>query len=211
MSPRAPSETADRPPVRRSQEQRKAETRAALLAAAASLFAEQGVEAVSVDAVADAAGRTSGAVYAHFGSKHGLLLALLDDWRQALLSVVGRELERADTVEQRLQAVASDVVVNPSEDTRRLMALERELWRLAGRDGHVADAMRERAMDARARLAAGFASWMADGLIDPDRDPEALATAFRALVVGLEMQQRVDAALDVKTATGVLSLLVGSP
>jgi len=62
----------------RTQEERKAETRSRLLAAAAELFADHGVDAVSVDAVAEAAGRTSGAVYAHFGSKQGLLLALLD-------------------------------------------------------------------------------------------------------------------------------------
>ncbi|MGH9206548.1 MAG: helix-turn-helix domain-containing protein, partial [Acidimicrobiales bacterium] len=55
--------------VPQTQEERKAETRARLLAAAADLFAGQGIEAVSVDAVAEAAGRTSGAVYAHFGSK----------------------------------------------------------------------------------------------------------------------------------------------
>ena len=64
------------------QQDRKADTRARLVAAAAECFAERGVDAVSVDAVADAAGRTSGAVYAHFGSKQGLVLAVLDQWRQ---------------------------------------------------------------------------------------------------------------------------------
>ena len=67
----------------RTQQERKAETRARLLAAAADLFADQGIDAVSVDAVAEAAGRTSGAVYAHFGSKQGLLLALLDSWKDS--------------------------------------------------------------------------------------------------------------------------------
>ena len=60
-----------------SQEQRKAETRQRLLDAAALLFAERGIEAVSIDTVAEAADRTSGAVYAHFGGKDGVLLASL--------------------------------------------------------------------------------------------------------------------------------------
>ncbi len=72
--------------VSQTQQERKAETRARLLAAAAELFADQGIDAVSVDAVAEAAGRTSGAVYAHFGSKQGLLLALLDSWKDSVLA-----------------------------------------------------------------------------------------------------------------------------
>ena len=47
-----------------TQEQRKAETRQRLLDAAAILFAERGIDAVSIDAIAEAADRTSGAVYA---------------------------------------------------------------------------------------------------------------------------------------------------
>ena len=124
----------------RTQEERKAETRARLLDAAATLFAEHGIDAVSVDAVADEAGRTSGSVYAHFGSKQGLLLALLDEWAHSLVTVIAAEFELATTVEDRLRAVAVNVVTNPSDQTRRLLLLERELWlrgaRPRGRRGH---------------------------------------------------------------------------
>ena len=61
-----------------TQEARKAETRQRLLDAAADLFATKGVHGVSLDAIAEAADRTTGAVYSHFGGKAGLLLALLD-------------------------------------------------------------------------------------------------------------------------------------
>ena len=111
----------------RTQEERKAETRARLLDAAATLFAERGVDAVSVDSVADAAGRTSGALYAHFGSKHGLLLALLDEWAHSLLAVIAAEFELAAGLEDRLRAVAANVITHPSDQTRRLLLLEREL------------------------------------------------------------------------------------
>src|ERR1044072_7332487 len=66
---------------RRTQDDRKADTRDRLLRSAAALFADRGVDAVSVDAVAEDADRTSGAVYAHFGSKQGLVTALLDAWK----------------------------------------------------------------------------------------------------------------------------------
>lgn len=199
----------ERPPSRRSHEQRKAETRARLLQAAAALLAERGVEAVSVDAVAEKAGRTSGAVYAHFGSKQGMLLALLDEWRQSLLAVVAAEFERTADLTGRLRAVARDVVVSPSDDTRRLMALERELWRTAARDRQVARAMRARAADAQSRMTRGFAAWKEAGLIDRTADPATMASAFRAMVAGLETAQRIDPVLDVDRATAALALVVG--
>jgi len=63
---------------RRTQAERRADTRARLLAAARRAFAERGYEGASVDYVGDLAGCTKGAVYDHFESKHGLFLALLD-------------------------------------------------------------------------------------------------------------------------------------
>lgn len=49
----------------RTQDERKAETRQRLLQAAGELIAERGVAGASVDALAEAAERTSGAIYAH--------------------------------------------------------------------------------------------------------------------------------------------------
>lgn len=55
-----------------------ARNRAAILAAAADLFAEHGVEAVSMDAIAAAAGVGKGTLFRRFGDKAGLAVALLD-------------------------------------------------------------------------------------------------------------------------------------
>ena len=176
----------------RTQEERKADTRARLLDAAATLFAARGIDAVSVDAVADAADRTSGAVYDHFGSKQGLLLALLDEWAHSLVTVIAAEFELAATVEDRLRAVAANVVTNPTDQTRRLLLLERELWLRATRDPDVAEAMRARSREAHDWLAKGFAAWIAEGLIDDGADPDVLATVFRALITGLEIDHRID-------------------
>jgi AcrR family transcriptional regulator len=199
--------------VPRTQEERKADTRARLLDAAATLFADRGIDTVSVDAVADAAGRTSGAVYAHFGSKQGLLLALLDEWAHSLMTVIAAEFELSATVEERLRAVASNVITDPTDQTRRLLLLERELWLRAARDPEVAAAMRARSREAHEWLTKGFATWTHEGLIGPVAPPELLATIFRALVVGMEMQQRIDpdaaSAADIVAALGFV-LDVGS-
>ena len=60
--------------------ERRARTRAQLLEAAACVYAERGVDAATLDQVAEEAGFTKGAVYDHFGSKENLLFALLDEF-----------------------------------------------------------------------------------------------------------------------------------
>jgi AcrR family transcriptional regulator len=194
---------------RRTQQQRKADTRARLLAAAADLFARHGVDAVSVDSVAEAAGRTSGAVYAHFGSKQALLMALLEEWSQSLVHLVAAEFERSSDVGDRLRAVAESVVVGPSEATRTMLMLERELWLRAARDREVARAMARRAAEAHDRMVRGFAHWIEQGILSSGQDAETLATAFRALVVGLEMEQHVSGRLDVDGAAAAMAAVLG--
>ena len=50
-----------------------------ILSAAGELFARDGVEAVTMDAVARAAGVSKGTVFSRFGSRAGLAMALLDE------------------------------------------------------------------------------------------------------------------------------------
>src|SRR5256886_5781347 len=61
-------------------QRRKAETRALLLQAGLSVFAERGIELATVDEVAQAAGFTKGAIYRQFPSKAGFLLALFEQY-----------------------------------------------------------------------------------------------------------------------------------
>jgi AcrR family transcriptional regulator len=65
-----------RVPVRRAEA--KEANRRALLAAATALIAREGA-GVRLDAIADAAGLTTGAIYSIFGSKSDLLVAVLAD------------------------------------------------------------------------------------------------------------------------------------
>lgn len=193
----------------RTQSERRAETRTRLLAAAAELFAERGVDAVSVDAVAGAAGRTSGAVYDHFGSKQGLVVALLDGWKHTLVAVIQAEFALSSTLEERLRAVAANLVVHPTDDTRRGRRLEQELWRRARHDPAIAEVLRARAREAEAWMARGFAAWIDQGLIPP-APPATLALAFRCAVEGLTIQHDLDPdRLDVDTAAAALAAVVG--
>lgn len=64
----------------------KAERRAALLTAAAQLFAERGFPRVSLDDLGAAAGVSGPAVYKHFASKQAVLAAILVDASEGLLA-----------------------------------------------------------------------------------------------------------------------------
>lgn len=64
---------------RKTREQAKAETREALIRAAGEVFSLRGFHGASLDEVADHAGYTKGAVYAHFNSKDDLYLAVLEN------------------------------------------------------------------------------------------------------------------------------------
>ncbi|WP_228647407.1 TetR/AcrR family transcriptional regulator [Microtetraspora sp. AC03309] len=61
-----------------------ARNRQKVLAAAAKLFREEGVEAVSMDAIAAEAGVGKGTLFRRFGDKSGLVAALLDDQERLL-------------------------------------------------------------------------------------------------------------------------------
>lgn len=65
-----------------------ARNRAAVLEAAARLFAEHGVAAVSMDQVAAAAGVGKGTIFRRFGDKSGLANALLDAREHALQEAI---------------------------------------------------------------------------------------------------------------------------
>jgi AcrR family transcriptional regulator len=61
-------------------QRRKSETRALLVEAGLTVFAERGLELATLDDVASAAGFTKGAIYRQFPSKGAFLLALFEQY-----------------------------------------------------------------------------------------------------------------------------------
>lgn len=83
-------------------------TREALVQAAERLFAEQGVEAPSVRSINAAAGLAPAAVHYHFGSKEGLLDAVVHRQGDAVVARIvelAEELLAAESVPSPLQLV----------------------------------------------------------------------------------------------------------
>lgn len=195
-----------------TQQERKAQTRALLLSAAADLFAEHGIDAVSVDAVAEAAGRTSGAVYAHFGSKQGLLLALLDWWKDSVLTMLLAEVAVTESPSGQLAAVWDNLAAPQDDELARWSLLEHELWLRAARDPEVADAIRVRNGEARRYSTRQVASWVSSVGARPVAGPEDMAVLIKALLTGLAMQRRLEPdTVSDDIALRALSALLGLP
>ena len=196
----------------RTQQERKADTRARLLTAAADLFADQGIDAVSVDSVAEAAGRTSGAVYAHFGSKQGLLLALLDAWKDSVLTVLLAEVAVSDSPAGQLAAVWSNLSGSSDDKSSRWPVLEQELWLRAARDPEVADILRVRNAEALRYSARQLEGWTTTVGAEPTTPPTELSILVKALLTGLALQKRLDpATVPDDLALRGIAALVGLP
>jgi len=80
---------------RRSQAERRAATRGALLGAARELFAAEGYSGVSTEALVRRAGVTRGALYHHFADKRDLFRALVEELEGELEEFVLRVAREA--------------------------------------------------------------------------------------------------------------------
>jgi AcrR family transcriptional regulator len=87
--------------ARRTQAERSAATRGALLAAARRLFAEKGYLATGREEIVEAAGVTRGAMYHHFSGKEDLFRAVYEELEQEVVGLVSAAAVKFnDPVEQ---------------------------------------------------------------------------------------------------------------
>ncbi|MEZ5204901.1 MAG: TetR/AcrR family transcriptional regulator [Acidimicrobiales bacterium] len=196
----------------RTQEERRAETRALLLSAAADLFARKGFHATSAEAVASAADRTTGALYDHFGGKEGLLVGLLELWiEQTIVDLTG-VLEVEPDLDARLGALWDGVIRRDSESGDAWLLLEFELWLHAVRDPELGVVGSERFAAMRAALAVGLQEWGDELGFELPAPGDELAVQLLGLLVGAAFQYRLDpAAVPKTTVVAGLRRLLGLP
>lgn len=136
-------------PVTTTRALAKAERRAALVAAAARLFADAGYDRVTLEDIGGAAGISGPAVYRHFAGKQAVLAAILLDASEGLLAGGRAVVENAPDAGAALRelvafhvdfAVSNAAVIRVQDrdlgsladpDRRRVRTLQRtyvELW-----------------------------------------------------------------------------------
>lgn len=133
---------------------RREATRRRLLDAAVEVFAQQGMEAASVEAVSERAGFTRGAFYSNFDSKDELILALmrrLSDEKLQAVSARVREIEGSGEMLSAEELV--ERVLEVTLDSRVMIALAAEIRLRAMRDPRLAAVYLEWDEDLTARIA----------------------------------------------------------
>ena len=86
-----------------------AAVRTRLLHAAVHVFDRKGYAGASVREVAEMAGVTKPVVYYHFGSKEGLLVAILEQAKREVETAIDRAVARPGTARDRILALCEDV------------------------------------------------------------------------------------------------------
>jgi AcrR family transcriptional regulator len=128
--------------TRLTREESAARTRRRVLEAARTVFAERGFHGASLEAMAETAGLTKGAVYAHFTSKADLFLALQEERNADTLDFVRAAAAGIDTPEQAAR-VLSDYWARRLRDGREWTLLLIEFWATACRDADVLERFRD--------------------------------------------------------------------
>lgn len=167
------------PPLTRTQ-RRAAATRQSVIDAAREIVATEGVDALTLEAVADRADVAIATIYNRVGNRASLLLAVAEQAMEESRTYMDAAYAAEGTAEERLLLVATTwarfarerphefrILVEPADQPDAVARLA-ELTRT--QNGKLADVIR---------------AGMAAGVVRPDQEPEHLATALWASLNGL--------------------------
>jgi AcrR family transcriptional regulator len=186
---------------RLTQAERREETREQVLAAAARVFAKRGFHATSLDAIAEEAGFSRGAVYYNFADKEELFLELLDrrcaERAQDLREVFADTPDGDIAATSRQAQLAADHALDAMTGDPEWRALYLEFLAHAARDPGFRRRFSKRTEEMRAALEEVVlerAGAVTDAL---GMEPEQLAVVIDALGVGLMSAHMLHGSLTV--------------
>jgi AcrR family transcriptional regulator len=169
--------------VRRTQAERSARSRAALLEATARGISRVGYGNLVLEEVAAEAGYTRGALYNQFHDKQTLVLAALewvdDTWHAEVGSVFDEELPPVDAL---VELARRHAIYCRRDNARMMVALRIEL---GSRDHPVGNAVRVKTTDLLARVRSLIVAGRRDGSIGPGPPAAVLAAASMAAIEGV--------------------------
>jgi AcrR family transcriptional regulator len=177
-------------PRRETRAQKQARTRSELLATAAGVFARHGYDGASVEAIAERAGYSHGAVYSNFDGKADLFLAVFEEYmaeRARELAATQVDLPEEAPLEARARALA-DQWMERFERDRESFVLHMEFIAHAGRDPELAGRFGSRSAALREAVARYIASYQEEAGVELALPPDDLALVLRALGIGLAVE-----------------------
>ena len=194
---------------RRTQADRRAQTRAALLEAAARGISREGYGNLVLERVASDAGYTRGALYHHFADKEALALAVVGwgklTWQREVGIVGARE---PDPVKALLAMARAHAVYCRRDVARLMMVLRIELG--VG-DDPVARAVDDTIEEGFAFTGPMIQAGRDSGAIPPGPPVRIISQAYMGVLEGLMIQIAGETDYDEDLAEGVVRAVLGLP
>lgn len=171
----------------------------AILRAAAQVFAEQGYQAATMDAIAGRAGIGKGTVYEYFRNKQELFFAVFDDYIASMERLARQSigLPSATAAAQIQQAIHA--VLAMTAEARDLFPLVFEFWSASAspdRQARVATMLRDTYAKFRKLIAGQIHRGQQKGEFDRAADASRIAAVLVGALDGLFLQAWFDPALD---------------
>ena len=161
-------------------------TRAAIVGAALDLASAQGLESISLQAVADRIGLSKSGVFSRVGSREALQKAVIEEFGRRFLADVfvpamqkPKGLPRLDEIVRRWIVRMRDVEVHSG------CLYTAGAFELDDREGELRDLLHSEVMRWRAALRRTVAQAVEAGHLKPDTDPEQLVSEVSSLAIGL--------------------------
>lgn len=193
------SETRPLPtqPPRRTQAERRAQSDRSLLLAAAELIAEEGFNAATFEKVGARAGYSRGLASQRFGSKDGLIEALIDylhDRSEELALAEGQaNISGLDAI---LSSV--DIYMRNFEQEQAIRSYFVAMAGSVATLSHLRTAFAASHMKAKGRFQSHILEGQAEGSISKDLDAEAAALMIGSLILGVSTQWLIDPSTDLE-------------
>jgi AcrR family transcriptional regulator len=179
-------------PRRSRREERKEETRAELIAAAAKVFARRGFHGASMDEIAREAGYSTGAIYWHFSGKDDVFLGVYEAFAAGLARDVEDIFDRRNGDLTARAREAADRWMARVEREPEFLILAHEFLVHAWREPELRQAFEHRLASVRLALARAIGE-QAEAEERPLALPaEDLATVMRALGSALGLAKLAD-------------------
>ena len=161
-------------------------TRAAIVGAGIDLASAEGLEAITLQAVADRIGLSKSGVFSRVGSREALQKAVIEEFGRRFLADVFVPAMQLPKGLPRLEAIMDRWIVRTRDvEARNGCIFSAGAFELDDREGPLRDLLLSEVTRWRAALRRTVQLAIDAGHLKPDTDPEQLASEACALVLGL--------------------------
>jgi len=166
-------------------------TRAAIVDAGIDLASAEGLEAISLQSVADRIGLSKSGVFSRVGSREALQKAVIEEFGRRYLADVFVPAMKLPKGLPRLESIVDRWIIRARDiDAEKGCIYSAGAFELDDREGPVRDLLLSQIVGWRAALRRTVLQAVDAGHLKPDTDAEQVVSAINALILGLIQDAR---------------------